>query len=47
VAGLLRAEGPFRRIKGHRAMLGLIKALEIMTRGKPPKGVRNVNCAVL
>jgi hypothetical protein len=36
VAGLLRAEGQFRRIKGHRAIPGLIKALEAMTRGQPP-----------
>jgi hypothetical protein len=28
VAGLLRAEGQFRGIKGHRAMSGLIKALQ-------------------
>jgi hypothetical protein len=36
VAGLLRAEGQFRRITGHRAMRGLIKALEVRTRGQPP-----------
>jgi hypothetical protein len=35
VAGLLLAEGQFRRIKGHRTMPGLIKALEVMTRGQP------------
>jgi hypothetical protein len=28
-AGLLRAESQFRRIKGHRAMPLLIKALEV------------------
>jgi hypothetical protein len=36
VAGLLRAEGQFRRIKGHRALSGLVKALKVMTRGQPP-----------
>jgi hypothetical protein len=35
VAGLLRAEGQFRRIKGHRAMPGLIEAPEDITRGQP------------
>jgi hypothetical protein len=28
VAGLLRAESKFRRVKGHRAIPGLLKALE-------------------
>src|SRR4051812_28532446 len=28
VAGLLRAESKFRRVKGHRAMTALLKALE-------------------
>jgi hypothetical protein len=28
VAGLLRAEVKFRRVKGHRAMPALLKALE-------------------
>jgi hypothetical protein len=42
VAGLLRDEGQFRRIKGHRAMPGLIKALEVITWGQPPRSVRNV-----
>jgi hypothetical protein len=28
VAGLLRAEAKFRRVKGHRAMPALLKALE-------------------
>jgi hypothetical protein len=38
VAGLLRAEAQFRRIKGHRAMTSLIKALEVITRGRPLSG---------
>jgi hypothetical protein len=42
VAGLLRAEGQFRRIKGHRAMPGLIKALQVITRGQLPRSERNV-----
>jgi hypothetical protein len=42
VAGLLRAEGQFRRIMGHRAMPGLIKALQVITRGQPPGSERNV-----
>jgi hypothetical protein len=33
VAGLLRAEGKFRRVKGHRAMPALLKALEAVVRG--------------
>jgi putative transposase len=33
-AGLLRAESQFRRIKGHRAMATLIKALEESTRAR-------------
>ena len=36
VAGLLCAESKFRRIKGHRALPLLMKALEIMRRGQPP-----------
>jgi transposase-like protein len=32
VAGLLRAESKFRRLKGHRAMPGLLKALEGIVR---------------
>jgi hypothetical protein len=32
VAGLLRAESKFRRVKGHRALPTLIKALEASTR---------------
>jgi hypothetical protein len=42
VAGLLRAESKFNRIKGHRAMPVLIKALEVMTRGQPPGSERDV-----
>jgi putative transposase len=41
-AGLLRAESKFRRIKGHRAMPLLIKALEVITRGQPPGSERDV-----
>jgi hypothetical protein len=33
LAGLLRAEGKFRRVKGHRAMPALLKALEAVVRG--------------
>jgi transposase-like protein len=33
VAGMLRAEGKFRRVKGHRAMPALLKALEAVVRG--------------
>jgi transposase-like protein len=42
VAGLLHAESKFRRIKGHRALPLLIKALEVMTRGQPPGSERDV-----
>ena len=35
VAGLLRAESKFRRVKGHRAMPTLLKALEAEARGQP------------
>jgi transposase-like protein len=34
VAGLLRAESQFRRVKGHRALPTLIKALEESTRAR-------------
>jgi putative transposase len=34
VAGLLRAESKFRRVKGHRAMPSLIKALDASVRGQ-------------
>jgi putative transposase len=33
VAGLLRAEGKFRRVKGHRAMPALLKVLEAAVQG--------------
>jgi hypothetical protein len=42
VAGLLPAEGTFRRIEGDRTMPGLIRAPEVMTRGQPPGSERNV-----
>jgi hypothetical protein len=42
VAGLLRAESQFRRIKGHRAMPLLIKAPEVYTRGQPPGSERDL-----
>lgn len=35
VAGLLRAESKFRRVRGHRAMPLLVKALEVVARGQP------------
>jgi putative transposase len=35
VAGLLRADSKFRRVKGHRALPTLIKALEESTRARP------------
>ena len=34
VAGLLRAESQFRRVKGHRALPRLIKALEESSRAR-------------
>ena len=34
VAGLLRAESKFRRVKGHRGMTTLLKALEESTRAR-------------
>jgi hypothetical protein len=33
VAGLLRAEGMFGRMKGHRALPALLKALDAVVRG--------------
>ena len=36
-AGLLRAESKFRRVKGHRALPTLIKALEASTRARRPR----------
>jgi putative transposase len=42
VAGLLRAESKFRRIKGHRGMPTLLKALESWAQGLPPGSERDV-----
>jgi transposase-like protein len=42
VAGLLRAESKFRRVKGHRSMGALLKALERLSRGEPPGQARDV-----
>jgi putative transposase len=42
VAGLLRAESKFRRVKGHRGMGALLKALERLVRGEPSGGERGV-----
>jgi putative transposase len=42
VAGLLRSEGKSRRVKGHRAMPALLKALEALARGKPSGTGRDV-----
>ena len=42
VAGLLRAESKFRRVKGHRAMPTLLKALESLARGQPAGSERDV-----
>jgi hypothetical protein len=33
LAGLLRAEAKFRRVKGHRAMPALLKSLEAVVQG--------------
>jgi len=41
-AGLLRAESKFRRVKGHRAMTALIKALENSARAQPAGTERGV-----
>jgi hypothetical protein len=35
MAGVLRAERKFRRVKGHRAITALIKALEGSARAQP------------
>ena len=45
VAGLLRAEAKFRRVKGHRALAALLKALEAVVRGDrvEPGGPLRVN----
>ena len=42
VAGLLRAESKFRRVKGHRGMGALLKALERLIRGEPSGEARDV-----
>jgi transposase-like protein len=42
VAGLLRAESKFRRLKGHRGMPTLLKALEAIVRGEPTGSERDV-----
>jgi putative transposase len=42
VAGLLRAESKFRRLKGHRSMPTLLKALEGIVRGEPTGTEREV-----
>ena len=42
VAGLSRAEGKFRRVKGHRAMPALLKALEGSARAGPTGTGRGV-----
>jgi hypothetical protein len=42
VAGLLRAESKFRRVKGHRAMTALLKALEGSARTEPTGTGRGV-----
>ena len=42
VAGLLRAESKFRRVKGHRVMPALLKALEEIVRGEPTGTEREV-----
>jgi putative transposase len=42
VAGLLRAESKFRRVKGHRAMGAFLKALERLVRGATPGNERDV-----
>jgi putative transposase len=42
VAGLLRAEGKFRRVKGHRAMPTLLRALESLVREREAGNGREV-----
>ena len=42
VAGLSRAESKFRRVKGHRAMPALLKALEGSARAGPTGARRGV-----
>jgi putative transposase len=41
-AGLLRAESKFRRLKGHRGMPTLLKALEGIVQGEPTGTKRDV-----
>jgi hypothetical protein len=42
VAGLLRAEGEFRRVKGHRALPALVKVLEGAIKARPSGTERGV-----
>jgi putative transposase len=42
VAGLLRAETKFRRLRGYRDMPNLLKALDEIVQGEPPGSERNV-----
>jgi hypothetical protein len=42
VAGLLRAEGKFRRVKGHRALPALVKVLEGSAQARPTGTERGV-----
>ena len=42
VAGLLRAESKFRRVKGHRAMPTLLKSLESLAREREAGNGRGV-----
>ena len=42
VAGLLRAESKFRRVKGHRAMPTLVMALEALVREREAGNGREV-----
>jgi hypothetical protein len=42
VAGLLRAEGKFRRVKGRESLGALLKALERLIRGEPSGGTGDV-----
>jgi hypothetical protein len=42
VAGLLRVEGKFRPVKGHRVLPGLLKALEAIVAERGPGNERDV-----
>jgi putative transposase len=42
VAGLLRAESKFRRVKGHRSMVGFLRTLEHLVRRAPSGNEREV-----